>query len=372
MQQIYYFINKKQEIVDFLREIVTLESPSTDKKAVNRCSAFVVENLKESGAKIKKFKQKKSGDYFLAEIGKGERKILVLTHVDTVWRVGKISEMPFKIEKDRIFGPGVFDMKGGITMFVFALKAINELKLKPKSKIMLFINSEEEISSKNSKKYIEKFAKESDYVLCLEPALPGGAVKTRRKGVLTIKIESFGKSVHSGLDPQKGINAIEELLTQLSFINKLREKGVSANIGKIIGGERVNIIPDKAQAFLDIRFWEKEKIKEIENFFDRMKPSVNGAKIHWEKLSFTPPMERTRDSQALFLKAKKIAEILNINLKQGDSGGGSDASFASYLGIPTIDGLGPNGDGAHSENEHIIVSSLIERTALLTELLCNL
>ncbi|UCC39102.1 MAG: M20 family metallopeptidase [Candidatus Aminicenantes bacterium] len=376
MDLIEYFKSRQEEMVSLLKEIVIRESPSTDKKAVDICSSFVAKELKKIGAKITRFPQKQTGDLYLAEYpsefrSKEGSQLLVLTHIDTVWPVGKIKEMPFQIKRNKVFGPGVLDMKIGLVVALFSLRYLKEMNIHPKRKIAVFINSAEEIESHASYQAIQKLAKESAYVLCLEPALPGGALKIQRKGRLVIRMEAKGKAAHAGT-PEKGTNAVEELMLQLRQLQKIRTKSISFNIGLIGGGEKVNIVAEKAWAVLDIRFWNIQQKKKIMSFLKQLVPQLKGAQIRFSTESFTPPMEKTKASSDFFRKVKKIAESLGMTLEAGKTGGGSDASIASGMGIPTLDGLGPDGDGIHAENEHLILSSLPQRTALFTEIISQL
>ena len=363
-------------MLNLLKELVQLESPSTDRKAVNKCSAFLVQELKKNGAKITRYPQEEIGDLYVAEYPakkSKERKeqILLLTHIDTVWPVGKIDEMPFYLSENKLSGPGVLDMKAGVVMAVSALKTLNDLNIVPDKKIALFVNSAEEIGHPKSYEIIQKLAKRSALVLCLEPALPGGALKVQRKGRLAIRLTATGKAAHAG-DPEKGVNAIEELMLQCLALKKFKTKNTSVNIGLIEGGEKANIVPERASAVLDIRFWKNEQKDKILDYFKNLTPRLKDAKIRYKAESLTPPMEQTKGSLKLLNDVLKIADSLNLILETGKAGGGSDASIASNMKAPTLDGLGPDGEGMHAEHEHLILPSLIERTAFLTELLCRL
>ena len=376
MDFFYYFKSRQGEMIRLLKEIVGRESPSGEKKAVDTCSSYVIDELKKTGTKITRFPQKELGTFYLAEFpssGPKEKKeqILILTHIDTVWPVGKIRKMPFYVSENKVFGPGVLDMKASLVMVIYSLKAMKELNIQPKKKIAIFINSAEEIGSDISYDAIRNLSKKSDYVLCLEPSLPGGALKMQRKGRIVIRLEAKGKAAHAGT-PEKGTNAIDELMLQLGRIQKLKTEETTINTGLIGGGEKPNIVAEKAWAILDIRFWQKIQKEKIVTSLKQLKPILKGAKIKFSIESFTPPMEKTEASTDLLLEVKKIASSLDIKLEAGKAGGGSDASVASSLGIPTLDGLGPDGEGIHAENEHLILSSLIERTALLTEILIRL
>jgi glutamate carboxypeptidase len=371
-----YFKSRQGEMVHLLKNIVGLESPSQDKRAVDACSAFVVGEFKKTGAKITRFPQKKIGDLHLVEFpgsskAPSEGRILVLTHIDTVWPVGKINEMPFYISGDKVYGPGVLDMKAGLAEALFALKALHQLSLRPPRRIAVFINSAEETGSDASHEVIARLARSSGFVLCLEPALPGGGLKTQRKGRVVIRLDVKGRAAHAGT-PEKGVNAIEELVGQLHRLKKLASEGVTVSVDLIGGGEKANIVAEAAWAVMDIRFWNSVQKDRIIGAFKHLKPARPGAKFKFAVESLTPPMEKTKASVRLFQQARKIAAAMEMEMTEGRTGGGSDASIASSLGVATLDGLGPDGDGIHAENEHLFLSSLVQRTALLTELLLQL
>lgn len=376
MNFFHYYKSRQGEMVNLLKELVRLESPSNDIKAVNKCTTYLAQILRKNGAKVTRYPQKNIGDLYLAEYPAKKSKerldqILLLTHIDTVWPVGKIEEMPFYLSGSKLHGPGVLDMKAGILVAAYALKTLNDLNILPEKKIALFINSAEEIGDVNSYAFIEKLAKKSSRVLCLEPSLPGGALKIQRKGRLVVRLSSSGKAAHAG-NPAQGVNAIEELMMQLRNLSKLKTKETTVNIGIIEGGEKANIVAEKAEAVLDFRFWDNNQKQKVIDYFKQLSPCLAGAKSKYKVESLTPPMEKTKGNLRLLNEVQEIADSLGIKLEAGKTGGGSDASIASNLGVPTLDGLGPDGDGIHAENEHLILPSLVERTALLTELLCRL
>lgn len=371
-----YFKSRQGEMVNLLKTIVSLESPSSDKIAVDKCSSVVAKEFQKAGAKITRYPVKEMGDFYLMEYPRfkpKERKdqLLILTHIDTVWPVGKIKDMPFYISGDKVFGPGVLDMKAGLVMSIFSLKAFHELNIVPPKKIAVFMNSAEEVGSEAANIMIQKLAKRSSCVLCLEPSLPGGALKRQRKGRLVIRLEIKGRSAHAGT-PREGINAVDELMAQLRIIHRLRSKSITVNTGLIKGGERVNIVPDNACAYLDIRFWNSTQKTKILDSFKHLQPTLHGAKVKYLVEAYHPPMEITKTSDRLFAQVKDIASVLDMPLAAGKTGGGSDASIAANTGVATLDGLGPDGAGIHAENEHLLLPSLIDRTALLTELLRQL
>jgi glutamate carboxypeptidase len=371
-----YFKSRQGEIVNLLKQMVGRESPSQDKKAVDACSAFVAAEFKKTGARISRYPQKRIGDLYVVEYPASAQaaeagQILVLTHIDTVWPVGKIVKMPFYISGDKVFGPGVLDMKAGLAMALFAFKAIRQLSLRTSKRIAVFINAAEEIGHAASHEMIAQLARKATLVLCLEPALPGGALKTQRKGRLVVRLHVKGRAAHAGT-PEKGINAIEELAGQVRALKRLAAGGITVSVNQIGGGEKPNIVAESAWAVMDIRFWTSAQKDRIIRAFKHLKAAQPGAKFSYSVESLTPPMEKTKASAQLFQRVKKIASLMEIPLGEGKTGGGSDASIASSLGVPTLDGLGPDGDGIHADHEHLLLPSLVQRTALLTELLLQL
>jgi glutamate carboxypeptidase len=371
-----YFRSRQGEIVHLLKQLVVLESPTNDKKAVDACVAFVARELKRVGCKVTTHPQKDVGDLTVAEFAPGRLKdaddeILVLTHVDTVWPVGRIAKMPFYVQGNRLYGPGVLDMKAGVVMLLSSLRSLHGLNVKPQKRITVFVNSAEETGNAAAHDLIRKLARKASLVLCLEPALPGGALKLERKGRLVVRLDVRGRSAHGGT-PEKGVSAIEELAVQIARLKRLRTGETTVNVGLIGGGEKANVVAENAWAVLDIRFWRSTDRDRVLKVLREAVPTLRGARLKVTVESTTPPMEKTRASDKLFGRAQEIAGGLGIPLKGGKTGGGSDASIAAGLGIPTLDGLGPDGDGLHAEYEHLLLPSLVERTALLTELLKDL
>ncbi|MCK7480406.1 MAG: M20 family metallopeptidase [Candidatus Moduliflexus flocculans] len=371
-----YFRSRQGELVHLLKQLVLLESPTQDKKAVDACSSFAARELKRVGCRITVHPQKEVGDLVVAEFAPGRLKdaddeILVLTHVDTVWPVGKIVKMPFYVQGNRIYGPGVLDMKGGLAMVLAALRALQALNAKPQKRITVLVNSAEETGQGAAAEVIRKLARKASLVLCLEPALAGGALKLERKGRLVVRMDVHGRSAHAGT-PEKGVSAVEELVAQIAKFKRLRAGETTVNVGLIGGGEKANVVAESAWATLDVRFWKAADRDRVLKILREAVPALRGARIKITVESTTPPMEKTKASEKLFLRAQGIAAGLGIALKGGKTGGGSDASIAAGLGVPTLDGLGPDGDGLHAEHEHLLLPSLIERTALLTELLKDL
>jgi glutamate carboxypeptidase len=363
-------------MLSLLKELVLRESPTSDKKAVDACAAGLVERFARLGSKVVRIPQKSAGDFHLVEYPakddrRQEGRILVLTHIDTVWPVGKIQTMPFYVQGDKVFGPGVLDMKAGLVLTYSALRAIRDLNLRPRRKIVLFVNSTEETGSEAARERIEALAKSAELVLCLEPALPGGALKTQRKGRLVLRFDVQGIAAHAGT-PEKGVNAISELMAVLRKVQAMKSKDISVNIGLIGGGEKANVVADRAWAVCDFRFWTTLQKSKIVSRARSLKPGHRAAKIKVAAESTTPPLEKTLASTRLFERARTVAAGLGLALEGGKTGGGSDASIAAGFGKPVLDGLGPEGDGLHAEDEHLLLPSLVERAALLTELLLKL
>jgi len=319
-----YFASRRGELLNTLKKAVALESPTSDKKAVDACSGFVVAEFRKSGARITRFAQKDIGDLHLVEYAPGALKsepeqILVLTHVDTVWPVGKIGTMPYYVSGEKVFGPGALDMKAGLVMALFALCTLRQLNVAPKKKIAVFINSAEETGNEAAHAVIRDLARKSSLVLCLEPALPGGALKLERKGRLVVRLEARGKAAHAG-SPEKGVNAIEELAAQIVRLKKIRTGEVTANVGVCAGGEKANVVPDSATAMLDVRFWRSADREKVKTYFRELQPVIKGAKIKSVLESPTPPMEKSNASQELFVHACGIAAGLRQSLTGGKTG----------------------------------------------------
>lgn len=371
-----YFHSRQGEMLHFLKRLVELESPTENKAAVDICSDLLAGDLKRAGCRIRTVKQAGYGDLRIAEYPGGPLSktcgdLLVLAHVDTVWPVGQLSRMPFFVSGDKVYGPGALDMKAGLVMVRSAMAAIHSLDLVPRRKIVIFLNPAEETGCDEAAKEIRKLGKSASLALCLEPALAGGALKLERKGRLVLRIETTGKPAHAA-DPEKGANAINELIFQLQKIKKAATGGTTINIGTITGGEKPNMVAEKAEALLDVRFWKAANKDKFLEQARALEPSIRGAKVKVAMVSYNPPMERTAASNRLFASAGELASEIGIVLEGGRTGGGSDASIVSGMGVPALDGLGPEGAGMHAEDEHLLIPSLVERTALLTTLLVKL
>ena len=375
MKYMPYFRSRQGELVNLLKQFSGMESPSDNKDAVNACSEFFVAELQKCGLEIERIPQQDTGDFYICKHPQASvsetKAISILCHTDTVWPVGQINRMPFYVEGDKVFGPGVSDMKAGLVMALSVFRTFNQLNVVPKSRLILFVNSAEEIPNKNSIEILKKLGGKSKAGICLEPAIPGGDLKLERKGRLVIRIDTSGKAAHAG-SPEQGVSAIEELMKQLKTALKWRRGETTINVGLVQGGSKINVVPDKASASLDVRFWSSSKKEQILNALHHLIPQTEGAGVRTTVISDTPPLEKTKKSIALFDQVKDMAAAMGIELSGGRTGGGSDASHLAGCGVPCLDGLGPDGGGIHALDEHVLVSSLVERTALLAEILQNL
>ncbi len=361
-----------------LGRFVRAESPSFDKAAVDRFGKIVAAEWKRRGAAITVLRQRGRGDHVRAEWNPGGNRakgqILVLGHLDTVYEFGTLARMPFRLSRGRACGPGAFDMKGGLVIALYAVDALIAASRTPEKRVVFLWTSDEEIGSESSRAAIEREAKRSDAVLVLEPAAgPGGSIKTGRKGVGEVELIAIGRAAHAGLNPEDGINAIEEIALQVARISRWNQprRGITVNAGVIEGGTRTNVIPDHARVLMDIRASRPADMRALERKFRSLRPILRGATLQIRGGFSRPPMER-KMSAALYTKARALAKEIGVTLGEAHVGGGSDGNFTAALGVPTLDGLGAVGEGAHSPGENIVVGRLAERAALLAGLLASL
>ena len=372
-----YLRKRLPQMLETLRELTLLESPSLEKEPMDRCCEFLAEKWLRHGTIAQILRQKHRGDHLRvvwkpAE-GRAKSQLLVLGHYDTVYPTGTLAKMPFRISAGKAYGPGTFDMKAGIVQALFALESIRELRAPVQKRLVFLWTSDEEIGSESSRKLIEEEAARSDAVFVLEPSLgPRGLLKTSRKGVGEAELIVHGRASHAGLAPEKGINAIHELAAQIGRLEKWHDlrRGVTINADIVSGGTRANVIAESAQATLDLRAWRAADMHSLEKRLRSLKPIHRGAKLLITGGFDRPPLERKHSAQ-LFANAKSLASQMGFKLDEAAAGGGSDGNFTAALGIPTLDGLGAVGDGAHATHEHILTKSLPERAALLAALLAS-
>jgi glutamate carboxypeptidase len=356
--------------------LVLAESPSTSPEAQAAPLTMLWEALTELGFAVRVLPGKRSGGHLLAQPpSNGSQsaapKQLLIGHCDTVWPMGTLKEMPLIVEDNVVRGPGVFDMKGGLTQIVFALLAIDALEIDLPVAPLIFINSDEEIGSKESRDHICRLAQKVQRAFVLEPALgPSGKLKTARKGVGSFNIVVHGQAAHAGLDPDKGISAVLGLshLIQTLYAHNDLERGVSVNVGLIEGGVQANVIAPQSRAKVDVRVPTQADAQRLQEIILNLVPPLDGITLEIDGGFNRPPLEPTESNQQLWRTASALAGDLGISLEQGMAGGGSDGNYTS-LYTATLDGLGAVGDGAHARHEFLFIDKMIERTALLTLLL---
>jgi glutamate carboxypeptidase len=360
-------------LLETLDALVRAESPSTDKTAVDRCGTELARRLRAAGGSVEVFRERDRGDHLRAVFDGDEPQVMVLGHFDTVWEVGQIARMPVHEADGRLHGPGVYDMKAGIAVALLAMRALDELELSRPRVVMLF-TTDEEIGSTSSRYVIEDEARRSRAVLVLEPPLPGGGAKTSRKGVGEFEVTVRGVAAHAGIAPSQGANAVHELAHQILALQALQEtdRGLTVNVTVVSGGTRTNVIPDMARAAVDVRVPTVQDARRIENRLKALQPTLPGTQVSVRGAINRPPLERHRGVIDLYHQARECALELGKDLAEGATGGGSDGNFTAALGVPTLDGLGPEGDGAHALHEHVLLADLPWRAAFLARLLNRL
>jgi glutamate carboxypeptidase len=364
---------EEKNIIKLIRLMVECESPSDDRNALDR----FVSLLSDVVAPMAKIRIVREGHMRIEFALPGARKrgrILALGHSDTVWPLGTLPGMPFRQEKGRLWGPGVLDMKSGLAFFVFAMRALRELDIPVARRVVLQVNADEEVGSRTSRALTEAEAKKSDFVLVLEPGTGlEGKLKTARKGVGAYRVAVHGKASHAGVDFGAGASAIVELARQIDRIADFTDlaNGITVNPGVIAGGTRSNVVAAEASADVDIRIARLNHAAGLERKFRALRPFDRRCKVAVTGGLNRPPMERTRAIAALFQRAQKLAKELGVELEESTTGGGSDGNFTAALGIPTLDGLGGVGEGAHAPHESILIDRIADRTALLAKLVAG-
>ncbi len=368
-------------MVRLLGRLVECESPSSDKPALDRLGRILASEWRKRGARVQVLLQRSRGNHLRAELwlGRGAPRgqILVLGHLDTVYDLGTLRHMPFRIARGRAWGPGTFDMKSGLTQALFAVDGVCWLRRRgifPRYRVVFLWTSDEEIGSGSSRRLIECEARRSRAVFVLEPASGSdGRLKTSRKGVGEMELTVIGRSSHAGINPQDGVNAVHELAIQISRIRRFNDprRGTSVNVDVVEGGTRPNVIAAHARALVDVRVARLSAWRRIERRFHTLRPAIHGARLEVRAGINRPPLERTAGVVRLFRLAQRLGGEMGFALEESGTGGGSDGNFAAALGVPTLDGLGGVGEGAHSPEECVLVRSLPERAALLAALLAS-
>jgi len=361
------------DTIQTIETLVGLESPSTDKAAVDRCGAALAGFLRSAGAEVEFVRQRDRGDHLRARLDGEGSPVLLLGHFDTVWPVGTLERMSCRRDGDRLFGPGTFDMKAGLAIGLTAVNALAATGTAHPA-ITILWTADEEIGSSTSRSLIEAEARQARAVLVLEPSLPGGALKTARKGCGEYELTIHGVAAHAGVDPGKGASAIHELAAQIGAIERLQDlpRGVSVNVGVVSGGTRPNVVAEEARALIDVRAPARDAADALDAALRGLQPVHPGTRLTIRGGFDRPPMERTPGCVRLFQKAHSIAAVLGYQLGEGSTGGGSDGNFTAALGVPTLDGLGAIGDGAHAAHEHVDAPALPWRAALVAGLIADL
>lgn len=373
-RRLMYFTERLDEMVATISELVEIESPSDDKAAVDRISEIVAAKFTEIGGTARFHLARDFGNHLQVDFpgDRSGKPVLLLGHYDTVYPMGTLAKMPCNISGGKLTGPGVLDMKSGIGLMLHTLAALKHWHGGLPRPVTVLLVSDEEIGSDSSRTITESLAKKSSAVLVLEPSYgSAGAVKTARKGVGEYQVKVTGKASHAGLDFQKGVNAIVELARQIEKVSGFTDlkKGLTVNVGVVSGGSRTNVVPPEATAHVDVRIARMKDAAGIEKKMRTLRPFNRKCKIEVTGGLNRPPMERTSGVAALYNQAAHIAHGLKWKLGEAAVGGGSDGNFTAGMGVPTLDGLGGVGDGAHAVHEHIVISELPRRATLVAGLI---
>lgn len=368
-----WLTERQQEMIASVHEMVVRESPTRSKAACDALCEHLASEFGCLGGEIRIHRQRTAGNHLQVNFAgeRGRKPVLLLGHFDTVHDIGTLEKMPWGERKGRLYGPGVFDMKSGIVQMMFAVWALHETTGGLPRPVKILLVSDEEEGSASSRPITEKVAKQCLAVLVCEPSGPGGALKTARKGVGSFVLKVAGHAAHSGLDFEKGQSAILELAHQIQAVSRLTDlkRGVTLNVGVIRGGTRTNVVAAEARADLDLRFALEKDGAETERRLLRLRPLNPHCELEVEGGINRPPLERTKHVARLFGVARKVAQELGFAVEEIAVGGGSDGNFTAGIGIPTLDGLGGVGDGAHAVHEHVVAAELPRRAALLAGLI---
>jgi glutamate carboxypeptidase len=372
-----FFRPLEPQMIQWLTRLVNTDTPSDQKQPLDQLANWLAGQFRRCGAQTEIIKSRQAGNHLLARwtcLGSRRKPVLILGHLDTVWGLEESERRPARIKEGKLFGPGAVDMRGGLTLVLALAKYLGAYSSTLQRPVTVLLDSDEEVGSLTSRTLIEAEALKSEAVLVMEPCLPGGALKTFRKGVGRFTITVQGIAAHAGVDYSKGVSAIRELAHQVFVLYKLNDpaKGTTVNVGVIRGGSRSNVVADQAEMEVDVRVASVAEGERLNALVHNLKPKARGASLQITGGINRPPMERTKKIIALFERAKVLAAEIGIELTQGETGGGSDGSFTAALGIPTLDGLGPDGAGPHALHEHVLIESLVPRAALLTQLVLRL
>jgi glutamate carboxypeptidase len=372
-----FFKDLEPQMIEWLCSYINSDTPSGNKAAINPFVQRLARQLHECGADARLVHNADAGDHLLARFLpplQTRKPLLILGHPDTVWDMGESKRRPAHIRDGKIYGPGAFDMRGGLTLLAGLASYFSRHRTELTRPVTILLDSDEEVGSHTSRSLIEAEARQCQAVLVLEPCLPGGALKTFRKGVGNFVIRAKGVAAHAGVDYNKGVSAIQEIALQVLDLYQLNdpEHGTSINVGTIRGGSRSNIIPDQAEIEVDLRISSVAEGEKMAGRILQLQPKLNGTSLEISGGINRPPLERNSQIIQLFNRARILAAEIGIELHEGSTGGASDGCFTAALGIPTLDGLGPDGADPHALHEHVLLESLAPRAALLTQLVLKL
>jgi len=362
--------DRKMEMIALLKKLVEIESPSNDKAAVDRVGAALIAEFQQLGAQVEIVPNTSAGDHLVARWGSGPGGILLMHHMDTVFPLGTLERMPFYEKDDKLYGPGVLDMKGGIVISLATVAALLDAGLLT-SPVTMLVTSDEEVGSTTSEVLIKRLAKKASLVLVMESGLLDGSLKTWRKGVGEFLVKVKGRAAHAGGAHEEGRNAIEEMAHQVLAIQKMTDyaRGTTLNVGVIKGGTVSNVVPEEAMIKVDFRVLVPEEAGRVISAMNALKTVTPGTSLEVSGGLNRPPMPNNALMKATFEKASRIAGSVNMEIKAGGSGGGSDGNFVAPLGVALLDGMGTYGEGLHSEREYIFTRSLTERATLVAALI---
>jgi len=376
---LHWLHSRRDAMQESLRRYVVAESPSFNKAPVDRLGRRVAADWRRVGARVNFLRQRERGDHVRAEVwlgrGRPEGQILVLGHLDTVYPLGALAQMPWRVSRGRACGPGTLDMKSGLVIALYAVAALRRAGIRPRKKFVFLWTTDEEIGSGTSRAAIEREARRSQAALVLEPGAGlEGRLKTARKGVGEVELRVTGRAAHAGVNPAGGINAVHELALQIARIARFNEprRGITVNADVVSGGTRSNVIAEQAVAQIDVRVTRAADARRLERKFRALRPILRGAKLEIRGGVDRPPMERTAGVVRLLRMAESLAGQMGLEVKESFTGGGSDGNFIAAIGTPTLDGLGGAGAGAHTRGEFVLVDSLPRRAALLAQLLAHI
>ena len=380
-QFIPFYRQKEAQILATIGEHVKEETPSNEKQRLDAFVDRLARRFTAAGLETEIVASEVRGNHLRARFQNSEYvaqpaspPALVLCHFDTVWPIGSLETHPFRVDDQGwAYGPGIFDMQSSLALVEYLLRGVQGMNLRLPRPVVVLATSDEEVGSQTSRELIESEARQAAYVLVLEPPLPGGVLKTTRKGGAHYALSITGRAAHAGVEPEKGVSAVQELAHQVLALHSLTdmEAGTTVNVGVVEAGTRPNVVAAHARALVDVRAWDSAEMERVNREILGIKPKVAGIRIEVTGGVNRPPLEKSVTG-SLFDQAQDIGRRLGMDLQEGGTGGGSDGNLTGALGVPTLDGLGIPGDGAHADHEHIEVDKIGERAGLLTALLMAL